>query len=782
MAEKKIIVDVVVNTGDSAQQIQSVAKSEAELAKATDAANKQLAENNNELDKTAQSANDAVKANKSLKAQLRELQQELQKLALAGKQNTEEYINLREQAGELRDAISDVNDEISQAGSDTRGLDQTIRVATTLTAAFTIAEGATALFGKENEELQKTLLKVTAAMSILNGLQEIQAELTRKDSIFTKAATLAKAAYATVVGGATGATKLFRLALAGIGFGIVIAAITALITNFDKIKKAVIDFIPGLGGLQKGFDKTKEVLKGFGDASLNVLTKVVKLLFVIPRTLFALYNEGVSGALRVIKETGVDLVNLFSDAKDAYENGVDAQKKLNAENEKRKKIQDQIEATNKEIIRTEANLQDARILKLKKARLELSLLTQNTTEYFDKLKEVNEIQKSLNDSEKTANENRKKLAEEERQRQELLKQNIKNLRAYSSQFSQFSNDAKDFDGGISGIEKQIKALEALFFQSTELRPAIAAAIEELLRLKQAIEQPIDLNVLPGKILANDAKNAAEELQKLQEKIGHIQLKVKMTAEESAEFAKSNRQRYVEGEQLLLQQISEYSGLVSNVVQQAFAARQQELDNQLKQGLISEKEYSEKVKELKRKEAISNKANAVFNATINGGLAILKGFVDGGVALGAVVAALVAAQIAAIIATPIPKFFKGVIDLNRGIYPAGKDTIPAMLNEGESVMTTQETKKYKTVFQHIRNNTFESKYLPMMAMRMMKVPSMNFEALRNHKSSSSNMNDKKILEELQLLRLMLRENNKLNAKTAENTSSLRNKPIQKRFNV
>lgn len=782
MAEKKIIVDVVVNTGDSAQQIQNVAKSEAELAKATDAANKQLAENNNELDKTAQSANDAVKANKSLKAQLRELQQELQKLALAGKQNTEEYINLREQAGQLRDAIADVNDEISQAGSDTRGLDQTIRVATTLTAAFTIAEGVTALFGKENEELQKTLLKVTAAMSILNGLQEIQAELTRKDSIFTKAATLAKAAYATVVGGATGATKLFRLALAGIGFGIVIAAITALITNFDKIKKAVIDFIPGLGELQKGFDKTKEVLKGFGDASLNVLTKVVKTLFVIPRTLFALYNEGVSGALRVIKETGVDLLNLFSDAKIAYEQGAEAQRKLNAEAERTRKIQSDIEKLNKEIIRTEANLQDARILKLKKARLELSLLTQNTTEYFDKLKEVNEIQKSLNDSEKTAIENRKKLAEEERQRQELLKQNIKNLRAYSSQFSQFSSDAKDFDGGISGIEKQIKALEALFFQSAELRPAIAAAIEELLRLKQAIEQPIDLNVLPGKILANDAKNAAEELQKLQEKIGQIQLKVKMTAEESAEFAKSNRQRYVEGEQLLLQQISEYSGLVSNVVQQAFAARQQELDNQLKQGLISEKEYSEKVKELKRKEAISNKANAVFNATINGGLAILKGFVDGGVALGAVVAALVAAQIAAIIATPIPKFFKGVIDLNRGIYPAGKDTIPAMLNEGESVMTTQETKKYKTVFQHIRNNTFESKYLPMMTMRMMKVPSMNFEALRNYKSSSSNMNDKKILEELQLLRLMLRENNKLNAKTAENTSSLRNKPIQKRFNV
>src|SRR5690606_35603934 len=124
---------------------------------------------------TAQQQN--AKATVAARTELRQMREELIQLARQGKANTAEYIKLRDEAGELASAIGVASKEISQAGSNTRGLDKALRAATVLTGAFTAAQGAAALFGKDSENLQKSLLKVQAALSVLNGLQAIQAEL-----------------------------------------------------------------------------------------------------------------------------------------------------------------------------------------------------------------------------------------------------------------------------------------------------------------------------------------------------------------------------------------------------------------------------------------------------------------------------------------------------------------------------------------------------------------------------------------------------------------------------
>ena len=184
------------------------------------------------LDQVANSEITAREASKLLK-------QELVQLGLQGKQNTKGYLELKKVAGELTDAIGDVSDEIKQAGSDTRGLDKAIRVATTLTAGFGLVEGATALFGKENENLQKTLVKVNGLMVVMNSLQEIQEELKKKDSVFTALQTKAQQLYNVAVGQSTGALKLLRVAMLGLGIGAVIAGLYLLVTNWQKIKDAV---------------------------------------------------------------------------------------------------------------------------------------------------------------------------------------------------------------------------------------------------------------------------------------------------------------------------------------------------------------------------------------------------------------------------------------------------------------------------------------------------------------------------------------------------------------
>ena len=74
-----------------------------------------------------------------------------------------------------------------------------------------------------------------------------------------------------------------------------------------------------------------------------------------------------------------------------------------------------------------------------------------------------------------------------------------------------------------------------------------------------------------------------------------------------------------------------------------------------------------------------------------------------------VAAITAAtgiQIATIQSQQFPGFKEGVIDL-QGPGTATSDSIPARLSRGESVMTAEETAKYKPVLQAIRDNEFEA---------------------------------------------------------------------------
>jgi predicted nucleic acid-binding Zn-ribbon protein len=99
------------------------------------------------------------------------------------------------------------------------------------------------LFGSENEDLQKALLKVQGAMALANGVQQV-ANLLNKDSILiTQGQAAAQALYATAVGASTGAMKAFRIALLATGIGAAIAAVGLLIAKWDELTAAVRRFL-----------------------------------------------------------------------------------------------------------------------------------------------------------------------------------------------------------------------------------------------------------------------------------------------------------------------------------------------------------------------------------------------------------------------------------------------------------------------------------------------------------------------------------------------------------
>ena len=123
---------------------------------------------------------------------------------------------------------------------------------------------------------------------------------------------------------------------------------------------------------------------------------------------------------------------------------------------------------------------------------------------------------------------------------------------------------------------------------------------------------------------------------------------------------------------------------------------------------SDKKFKDESDRLKRQQAQADKELALFNIALNTATAVTKQ--TGGLPLTAPLIAYAIAegvlQAAIVAARPMPAFYKGVIDLPLGNNKRGRDTIPAMLHEGESVMTADETKRFKPILLAMRSGALD----------------------------------------------------------------------------
>lgn len=184
----------------------------------------------------------------SLRQQLKVFTQTLAEMKLAGEDNSEEYRNMARRAGEIKDAIADANAEIKDFASDTKGFDNLLGTAQAVAGGFAVAQGAAALFGDESKDLQETLLRVNAAMSVLQGLQSIQNALqkegaisltliTAQEKIHNAQLTIENGLHSKSIfirGAATAAQWALNAAMAANPIGVVVAALTAAIALLVK--------------------------------------------------------------------------------------------------------------------------------------------------------------------------------------------------------------------------------------------------------------------------------------------------------------------------------------------------------------------------------------------------------------------------------------------------------------------------------------------------------------------------------------------------------------------
>ena len=172
---------------------------------------------------------------KSLKEEIRAIQREMAQMSMAGDVTSERFQALNARAGELKDTMGDLAGQIGALASDTPKLDLFAEGIKGISAGFQVAQGSVALFGEENEDLQKQMVKLQAVMLVTNGLTEI-ANMLQKNS---RIATLLRAQAqiflnSSLVSGAVAVTGFSRaMAASGIGLLVVgLGAAVALLAQF----------------------------------------------------------------------------------------------------------------------------------------------------------------------------------------------------------------------------------------------------------------------------------------------------------------------------------------------------------------------------------------------------------------------------------------------------------------------------------------------------------------------------------------------------------------------
>jgi hypothetical protein len=619
---------------------------------------------------------------------LRGLKNELNALEEAGKGGTEQFRQLEREAARLEDQIGDTRARVANLASDTFKFDAAVQATQGLAAGFEIAQGAAGLFGSESEDLQKALLKVQAATAIANGVQQVANLLLEESAIKTLVLTRAEAALAVVTGTSTGAMKAFRIALAATGVGLLVIGLIALVENFDKVKRALENSIPGFKTVSNAIGDVVDTIKEWVGASDDAeragaaFDAATKKQNAAADAVVKSYERRIA----VEKAAGRSTTELEIQREQAV---IDANEKILKdyrsksseivqldEEEKQKAVQAARDAAdaiaesqnNILIIRTEAAKKAADIAAeaaKKQAETELEV-AKASRESINKLDEQNaEFSKNLRLSiEQEYQKELQKLAEDKKKRDEEI----------AKSFESINEDL------IDGQINRLRRLEAEEGSTSDRRIQL---IE--LESKKQIDA-IRLTVDEKAKADNQIKLIEAETQKA------IRDERKKSRDEAIDNALQIANETIElfGNILQIQQIQSQQR-----IEQIDAASQKELEAIDKSAQTeAEKQRQrdalnlrtqQRIAAEKTKQAQSEKTLAIFTAVINTAAEVTKNIANP--VLAAITAAAGLAQIAIISAQPVPKFKKGgpvggrsheaggtLIEAEKGEYVVNKSSV------------------------------------------------------------------------------------------------------------
>ena len=346
----------------------------------------------------------------SLEDKLNAAKKRMVELAAAGKQNTEEFIRLQQEAGEFKRTIEGVEQSVdSVAKSGTQGMQLFGEAITAVTAGFTIATSVTALYGEENEELQKNIMRVQAAMGILQSVTALVALTNKTSALTTTANRIALSLYDKTVKGTTISLKAFKVALATSGIGLIAVGAALAYENWDKLRQ-LLGLPPNNSAQIAALEREIALMEARGDMIEDIEAKKIELI--------RLQAEEVKGQEKANKLNEADIIILQQkqrakqDLIATQEKGItsselelellQAQIVKGKENESEqiriaKKIYDENESLYKQKVRLAQSQQELDQLAIDEAMRKQQLLANLELQLIEDAKKGNDIVKQIND-------------------------------------------------------------------------------------------------------------------------------------------------------------------------------------------------------------------------------------------------------------------------------------------------------------------------------------------------------------------------------------------------
>jgi hypothetical protein len=251
---------------------------------------KNTAENNRDVSKTFEEVYGDLQP---LTTRMGEAEDRLYELAAAGQTTTQEYKELLETVGQYRQVQIQTDLAVDGASQTmTQKLGSALNGAT---SAFATTQGAMALFGSENEELEESLLKVQSALAIQQGVEGLTTsykELGGKTGIATKA----QAAFNFVM-------NLNPILLIVSGITLAIAALLKFTSVLDPVIDGLKNFADAIGLTDFAGEKAAKNEK----ARLEKLQEAYEQKIIAQRE----YFENVKKAYEISKTFAESEINLL---------------------------------------------------------------------------------------------------------------------------------------------------------------------------------------------------------------------------------------------------------------------------------------------------------------------------------------------------------------------------------------------------------------------------------------------------------------------------------------
>ncbi|MGN6439072.1 MAG: hypothetical protein ACTHMM_21190 [Agriterribacter sp.] len=316
---------------------------------------------------TVQSDPNAAKTVGEMKKEFNSLRKEIDSTV----QGTDEYYKKLNKLADLQANIRDLRDDVKALDPGEK-LAAIGNIASGAIGAYTSLTSAVSIFAGSNEELQQQLLKVNAALGLLQGAQQVMRTLDDGKRILS-ALTVSTKAQTAATEGASVATKSFGTALKAAGIGLVVSIIAYLITNWDKLRDSVTKFLPFLKDTGDSFNKLKEIAYGVGNAILQYfagpINSIVKLI-----------QGDFKGAMEAFKK-GFDFVG-------NYEKGAADERQSQREEAYRKALEASINAVDNEVSVLQARGKKTYDIERENLKRRLDLYKDNAEEYNKILQQI----------------------------------------------------------------------------------------------------------------------------------------------------------------------------------------------------------------------------------------------------------------------------------------------------------------------------------------------------------------------------------------------------------